>query len=75
MIFSDQYCEILDWFAEVASNAKVYIHPKIDVREWDEQIQRSVDDAIETDDVKDDGAGQLVGGVDEDLEEAVQDRW
>ncbi len=31
LIFSDLYCEILDWFAEVASNVEVYVHPKIDV--------------------------------------------
>jgi hypothetical protein len=71
LIFSDLYCEILDWFAEVANNIKVYVHPKIDVTDWDEQAERLAD-AVKTDDAKDDDeTGQIVGDVDEELDEVT----
>ena len=73
LIFSDLYCEILDWFGEVASNVKDYVHPKIDVMDWDEQAERPADAAAKTDNTEDDDkTGQMVGDVDKEFEEVTQ---
>ena len=73
LIFSDLYCEILDWFDEVAINVKTYVHPKIDVMDWNEQSERPADAAIKSDGAKeDDETGQIAGDVDEELEEVTQ---
>jgi len=47
------------------------MHPKIDVTDWDEQAERSA--TAKTDNAKDDdGTGQIVGDVDEELEDVTQ---
>ena len=43
--------------------------------DWDGQTEPAGDDVVKIDDAKDDDeTGQLVGDVDEELEEARQDR-
>jgi len=72
LIFPHLYCEIVDWFAEVAGDVKCYVHPKIEVTDWDEQAGRPVVLEVETENGKV-GAeiGHVVSGVDQELENAT----